>query len=218
LRAIQIQPSRLEKRADIHVLAHENLGVILAEKARWAEAEPHFRAALQEEPDHWETRSNLADCLDAEGRFEEAIAEFRTALERAPDHSEIWRHLGNTLLKAGQSQEAEKAYRQALKLNPNGPVILNDLAWFLATDSHPELRNGAEAITLAQRACELTAGNDPRCLGTLDAAYAEADRFAEAIATAERAEEVARRQGQTYLADFAAQRLELYRAGKCYRQ
>ena len=188
--------------------------MILAEEANWPEAETHFRAALQEEPDHSGNPLQPGrDCLDAEGHFEEAIAEFRMALQRAADHSEIWRHLGNTLVKAGQSHEAEKAYRQALKSNPNGLVALNDMAWFLATDPHAELRNGAEAITLAQRACELTGGNDPRCLGTLDAAYAEAERFGEAIAIAQRAEEVARRQGQIYLADFAAQRLELYRAG-----
>jgi len=218
LRAIQIQPTRIEEPAGIHALAHENLGVLLSRQAKWPEAEAHFRAALEEKPDHWETRANLGGCLEAEGRFEEAIGEFRTALQGAADSSDTWRHLGDTLVRASQSQEAEKAYRQALKLNPNGSVELNDMAWFLATDPHAELRNGTEALTLAQRACELTAGSDTRCLGTLDAAYAEAGRFEEAIAAAQHAQEVARAQGQNYLANFAAERIELYRAGKCYRQ
>ena len=218
LKATQIRPDRVEARGGLPILAHQNLGVLLARQANWTEAETHFRAVLKEKPDDWEARGNLAGCLEVEGRFEEAIKEFRTALQGAPDIPDMWRRFANTLLKTGRSTEAEKAYRQAVKLNPSGVLELNDLAWFLATDPHPELRNGAEAITLAQRACELTAGTQPRCLGTLDAAYAEAGRFSEAIDTAQQAQKLALEQGQNGLAALAAERLELYRAGKPYRQ
>jgi tetratricopeptide (TPR) repeat protein len=218
LRAVQIKPSRVEARADIHRLAHQNLGVLFARLANWPAAEEHFRAALAEKPDDWEARGNLAGCLEVEGRFEEAIKEFRMALQGAADSPDIWRRLANSLLRTGRSNEAEEAYRQAVKLNPSGVLELNDLAWFLATDPHPEIRNGPEAVSLAQRACELTAWSEPRCLGTLDAAYAEVGRFEEAIAMAQQAQKMALERGQNGLAEMAGERLELYRAGKPYRQ
>ena len=70
---------------------------------------------------------------------------------------------------------------------------LNNLAWVLATSPKAELRNGAEAVRLAERACELTHYGEPLFIGTLAAAYAEAGRFPEAVTTAEKAEQLATR-------------------------
>jgi Flp pilus assembly protein TadD len=122
------------------------------------------------------------------------------------------------LVKQGKSDEAVRAYREGLRLNPDSALALNELAWFLATDPHAELRNGEEAVRLAERACELTGHQETRCLGTLDAAYAEAGRFDDALRTAGQTQEMALVKGETGLAAFAAERIELYRAGKCYRQ
>jgi hypothetical protein len=54
--------------------------------------------------------------------------------------------------------------------------------------------------------------------GTLDAAYAEAGRFAEAIIVAEQARTLAQAAGNQEVATAAASRLELYRAGRAYHQ
>jgi hypothetical protein len=51
----------------------------------------------------------------------------------------------------------------------------------------------------------------------LDAAYAEAGRFAEAVATAAKVREMALAAGQSEIAQRAEERLALYRAGKPYR-
>jgi hypothetical protein len=52
----------------------------------------------------------------------------------------------------------------------------------------------------------------------LDAAYAEAGRFAEAITTAEEARSLALAANNTELANQAAERLKLYRTGAPYHQ
>ena len=75
--------------------------------------------------------------------------------------------------------------REALRLRPNDLALLNNTAWTLATSPNASVRNGVEAVALAERAAKLSAGNDPAVLDTLAAAYAEARRFAEAAATAE---------------------------------
>jgi hypothetical protein len=61
----------------------------------------------------------------------------------------------------------------------------------LAASPDDELRNGAEAVRLAEHACELTHYGEPLFIGTLAAAYAESSRFPEAVTTAEKAEQLA---------------------------
>ena len=68
---------------------------------------------------------------------------------------------------------------------------LNNLAWLLAAHPSDALRNGAEAVRLAERACELSEHREPVMLGTLAAAYAEAGRFGDAVKTAEKARDLA---------------------------
>jgi len=88
----------------------------------------------------------------------------------------------------------------------------------LATSSKAEFRNGMQAVQLAERACELTHHGEPFFMGTLAAAYAEAGRFPEAVATAEKAEQLATSAGLKKLAGENRQRLELYRDAKPYHE
>jgi hypothetical protein len=60
------------------------------------------------------------------------------------------------------------------------------MAWVKTISPNPSVRDGAEAVRLAERASALTDRKVPVCLGTLAAAYAEAGRFPEAVATAKR--------------------------------
>ena len=118
----------------------------------------------------------------------------------------------------GDLKEAAANYEQAVKLSPDWPIALNDLAWIRATAPQAELRDGAEAVRLAERACELTGGKEARFFGTLDAATAEAGRFAEAITTAEKARDLALAAGDKAIAAAAEQRLTLYRKQQPFRQ
>jgi tetratricopeptide (TPR) repeat protein len=123
-----------------------------------------------------------------------------------------------TFGQLGRTREAVAQYREALRLNPSLVGALNNLAWILATSPDEGLRNGAEAVRLAERACELTHYGQPLFIGTLAAAYAECGRFPEAVTTAEKAERLATRAGLTPVAAKNRQLLELYRAGKPYQE
>ena len=87
--------------------------------------------------------------------------------------------------------EAVQHYREALRIRPDFPEALNNLALMLATSQEADIRNTAQAIQFAERACELTLYGTPDYISTLAVAYAEAGRFDDAIATAEKACEVA---------------------------
>jgi hypothetical protein len=63
----------------------------------------------------------------------------------------------------------------------------------------------------------LVGGNNPTILGTLAAAYAETGRFPEAIATAQRALQVATAQSNVALVNALLGQIGLYQAGRPLR-
>jgi spermidine synthase len=64
----------------------------------------------------------------------------------------------------------------------------------------------------------LTSDSDATCLDTLAVAYAAAGRFNDAIATAQKAIELARSAGQSQLVGEIQARLQLYQDGQPYHQ
>jgi tetratricopeptide (TPR) repeat protein len=99
--------------------------------------------------------------------------------------------LATQLDSAGKFAEALQEYREAVRLYPNDPHALNNLAWRLATNPRLELRNGKEAVQFASKAVELTGQQQPICIRTLAAAYAEDGQFAKAIEMAKKARAMA---------------------------
>src|SRR5207244_8214902 len=77
----------------------------------------------------------------------------------------------------------------------------SNLASVFATAPDASLRNGTRAVELAGRALKLADDVSPILHRTLAAAYAEAGRFDDAIATAERGHALAEREGNRELAD-----------------
>jgi tetratricopeptide (TPR) repeat protein len=196
--------------------AHFNLAAALNAKGDYAGAATQFEEACRLHPEDVEARENLALVLLYDGKMSDAARHFREVLRVRPDARTHY-YLGLALDGTGQAEEAVAHYREAARLGPNTPLYLNDLAWFLATNPKPELRDGAEAVRLAEQACRLSGGKEARLWGTLDAAYAETGRFAEAVATAAKAREMALAAGQPDIAQRAEERLALYRAGNPYR-
>ena len=106
---------------------------------------------------------------------------------------------------------------EAVRLETDWPDGLNSLSWMLATNHDARLRDGAAAVRFAERACQLTEYKDAAILDTLAAAYAEAGRFPEAVATLTKALELLTPR-QDSLAEDLRGRFELYQAGKPYRE
>ena len=97
-------------------------------------------------------------------------------------------------------------------------AALNDLAWIRATSARAELRDGPEAVRLAQRACELSRYKVALFVGTLGAAYAEAGRFDEAVTAAEMSHQLALAAGQNGLAQKNVELIKLYTARQPYHE
>ena len=85
----------------------------------------------------------------------------------------------------------------------------NDLAWDLATNPDPKLRDGQRAVELAENAVAAENRKNPQILDTLAAAYAEVGKFTNAVRVEQEA--MALLKDEPAKRDFAV-RLDLYRS------
>src|SRR5581483_10130034 len=95
-----------------------------------------------------------------------------------------------------------------------------NLAWLLATAADPALRNGPEAVRLAEQAesAGSRGSRRPVVLRILAAAYAVTGRFTEATKTAEEALQAAETQQDSWLTANLRRELALYHSGRPYRK
>ncbi|HEY3444519.1 MAG TPA: tetratricopeptide repeat protein [Paludibaculum sp.] len=198
--------------------ARNNLGGIFLKQGRLPEATAEFRKALTAKPDLAEARSNLALILLQTGELAEAGRLFQEILAADPTSMEALVNLGGVYLVQGDYAAAVRTLREARRLEPDRQPVLGNLAWLLATCPDANVRNGAEAATLAERAAELTRRADPVILDTLAAAYAEAGRFSDAINAAEQALALSATRGDPGLTAALKARLALYQAGRPYHE
>jgi tetratricopeptide (TPR) repeat protein len=200
--------------------AHNNLGNLLFQKGELDQAISQYQSALAIKSDNIEACDNLSMALARKGRTDEAIIYYRKALQINSDDAESLDLLAGTLLRKGQIAEAVTHLQKALAVQPDyseAQKNLGRVAWVLATSPDPSVRNGTMAVELAQQAEELSGGKDPVMTGTLAAAYAEAGRFPEAIATAQRALQLAISRNDGIVAAALQAELKLYRAGSPFR-
>jgi len=194
--------------ADVHV----NLGNAFLQQGRLDEAMAQYQKALAIKPDYAEAHNNLGSVFIQQERVEEAIAHFQKALAIKPDYADAHNNLGSAFLQQGRLDEAVAHYQKALAIKPDDADVQNKLAWLLATSPQASLRNGNQAVELAQRANQLTGGENPVILRTLAAACAEAGRFSEAVAITQRALPLAEAQSNKALADDLRLEMKLYQA------
>jgi tetratricopeptide (TPR) repeat protein len=195
-----------------------NYASALVEQHRYHDAERHLRVAIDVEPDYPEAQANLGVALCAQGQLDEGIAHLQRAIAIQPDYAAAHQNLGEAWASQGRLAEAAAAFGRALAYRPNDVMLLNRRGWILATATEDAARNGRDAIALAERAVGLTNRRDVTSLDTLAAAYAEADRFADAEVTGREALTLARSTGDQTMVPELEQRLEAYQDHRKIRQ
>ena len=177
----------------------------------------HYRAAIAILPSYTEAHFNIGHLFRERGDWQRAAEEFRITLRYKPRDLPFLLNLAG-VAGVGPTREAVQRFEEALEIDPDSTEALNNLAWILAANCDPAIRNGARAVEYAERACQLTQFKQTTIVGTLAAAYAEAGRFEDAVATAEKACALAAQNGEQGLLEKNRQLLELYRAGKPYHE
>ena len=156
--------------------------------------------------------------LASRGRIEETITQYQEALKIKHNHVKPTATSAPRWQSKDKLPEAITHYHRALKINPDFSPALNNLAWLRATYPKAAFRDAGEAVELALHVFRLSDGRDPTVLDTLAAAYAEARRFPEAVQTAQKAVDLAKRQSNEALAERVKARLRLYEARTPYRE
>jgi len=184
---------------------------------RSSDAAEHLEIILADKRDDPENLAALATLQIELRQTDEAIKLLRESLELR-DNGVAHYHLARALLSKHQLEAAVIHYRHAIRVRPDWIPPMNDLAWILATFHDESIRNGVEAVEIAEEVCRLAAdpGPSPSLLSTLAVAHAEAGQFEAAIAQAQRALELARKVHDDAMAKKLAHRIELFESRKPY--
>lgn len=195
-----------------------NLANALVNLNQWDEAVLYYHKALDLDPNQEEAHRNLGIALISSGKSDAALSCLLQATKLNPNDAYAYSKLGLAYANLGNVSLAIAYYEKSIQLAPDSPETLNQLAWIRAANENPAFRNGAVAVQLARKACELTGYKEPDALETLAAACAEAGDFTNAIINATKARDLARASSQTGLATRSQERLQLYQGGLPYHE
>jgi tetratricopeptide (TPR) repeat protein len=144
------------------------------------------------------------------------MAPFLAAIERSPRYAPAYFGLGRALVDQGEIERAIEQFGRAIELHREWPEPALALAWIRATHAEAALRDGEEAVRLAEAAAA-AGGRNARSLDVLAAAYAEIGRFTDAVVTAREALAAASSAGER-TAGPIGERLALYERDEPYRE
>lgn len=113
-------------------VAHNNLGLALADQGNTTAAIRHYTEAFKIKPDFAYAHNNLGAALAKQGQFEEAIRSYNEALKLMPRFAGAHHNLGVTLAEQGKYTEAVIHYKEALKIEPDFIDAHNNLGLILA--------------------------------------------------------------------------------------
>jgi tetratricopeptide (TPR) repeat protein len=109
-------------------LAHNSLGIALAEEERYDEALTHYQAAMKRNKDYSLVYYNLGSLYQDTGRLEDAIPQFEKYVKMEPKNADGWMNLGTVLGDLKRFDEAIEKLQEGLKLRPDGPRANNNVA------------------------------------------------------------------------------------------
>jgi tetratricopeptide (TPR) repeat protein len=198
-----------------YAVGYSDLGNMYLQKNQIGLAIQYMQKALQIVPDMPITYFNLGNAYAEEQRLDLAIQYWEKAIKIQPDYPMPHNNLGNAFLMAGQTAKAVEQWKLALQYMPDLTSAQVNLAWVLATCPDPSLRDGPTAVTLAERAYQLSQGRNPVALRSLAAAFAENGQYADAVAAAQQALQLSR--GNPSLAAALQQQLKVYEGHQPFR-
>jgi tetratricopeptide (TPR) repeat protein len=166
------------------VYPHQLRGYIHANRMQWDLAEQEFTTLIE---------------LEHASRYRQAYA---------------YAVRGEMRVCRGSCADALGDFDRVLEIYPKGNFVYGAKAWVLSTCSDERVRNGGEAVSLAQRALSLR--DEWRSHATLAAAFAEAGQFADSVREVSLAQTLMKAETPTSRRLLAEQRA-LYENGRPYR-
>ncbi|MFQ5627118.1 MAG: tetratricopeptide repeat protein [bacterium] len=196
---------------------HYNLGIALKYQGQYQRALEHFDKAIRLNPGFAGAKAAMGESLLAMGLRKQAKIYLKKAIATDSSSARAYFHLGEIYFMERAFGKAVETFHAGLKVDPQDARIAFRLAWLLATAPEPSLRDGAEAVRLAEWVNQKTNGNSPEVLDILAAAYAEKGDFDKAVVAAEMAYAIAKKANRYTFADEIQERKKLYAKRRPYR-
>ncbi len=184
---------------------HFSLGVLLAGQGRLDDAVAHYAKAAQLKPDDATIFYNLGVTVARQGKLEEAIKDLSRAVEIKPDYTDAYVNLGVMRARQSKYNEAIDYLTKAVQIDPNHTTAHYNLAMALSqTARHNEaIRHWAQVIALDP-------GNIAALLN-LAGSYERTGQRDKALASLQKALDLARSSGNAPLAEQIATQLRRYK-------
>jgi tetratricopeptide (TPR) repeat protein len=193
--------------------AYHERGFVYSDMGDYRKALADFNEAIRLDPQDSEAYLGRGNTHYDNDELVQAVADYSEAIGLDPYNESAWFERGRTYLMQGEYESALSDLVEAIRLDPEDESPYNYGAWLLATCPKASFRDGALAVKLATKACELVDWKDPEVLDTMAAAHAEAGNFPAAVKGEEQAIDLTPSSGRP---EFES-RLELYHARKPYR-
>lgn len=174
-------PESIEKASLSGAGAYEERGLAFSREGEIDAAIDDFTVAIGLDPKNAKTYAARASAYIRNWELDKAVGDCNEALRLNPKNYKVLDDRGFAHMEMGQFNPAIEDFRQVLRLNPSDGTACRYLAWLRATAPVSSLRDGKEAVQLAQKGCELTGWKEWVQIATLAAAYAEAGDFTQAV-------------------------------------
>ncbi len=115
------------------------------------------------------------------GDKQRAMADFDAAIALNPNEALAWRVRGATWAGMADYRKAVAEYSESIRVDPENTDSLHHRALMLSACNEAAIRNGAQAVKDATKACELSEWKNPLYLSGLAIASAEAGDFDAAV-------------------------------------
>ena len=195
--------------------AWADFGNACLQTGRTRDAIQYLQKAWQKTPKDAMVCYNLGNAYRQNNQLDLAIQYWQKAVELEPYFPMANNNLANAMVFMRRIPEAIQHWERALTAQPDLVQAQVNLAWVLATCPDPSLRDGSNALALAERANQLTGGANPMALRVLAAAFAENGQYPEAIAAAQRGLQMA--PAKSGLASSLQSQLKFYQGHQPYR-
>ncbi len=189
--ALQIDPAYAD--------AHLNYANLLLRHGQADDALTHYRLGLAVDPTNVLALNNVGAIFRDRGELEQAASYFRRAIAINPEFVVGHRNLGLVLLRLGKKAQAKPHLSRAHTTAPS-PITAVALARLLIESEHPSHSDVAQAVRLAEYACDRTQSSDLKSIETLAEAYQLQGEIPKAQVLLDRCITLATRTGNATLA------------------
>jgi tetratricopeptide (TPR) repeat protein len=188
--------------------------IIWDDNGQYDKAIADYNAAARLDPDDADTYFRRGLSWLTQRQYERATADFDQALALNPDDADVLYNRGIARMMRQEYDKAISDLTRVLEVDPKSRHACWGLARIFATCPDERYRDGAKALQMATKQCDLAGWKDWTGVDNLAAAYAESGNFEAAVGWQQKAVRDAPKASK---ADCKG-RLELYQARKPFHR